>query len=625
MERIDRFIKDMFWPNLTRCIDGANIEMVAKDSKDWTADPRPRVYVPPRAKEQLEYYRRIAREHPEIRLDVQVLKENITPEYIRDLNAAPGLLAIAMDKYTDEHGQQQLKGKPFIVPGGRFNELYGWDSYMASLGLMLHGRVDLCRSMVENFTFCIEHYGKILNANRTYYLGRSQPPFLTDMTLRVYDHIREEPDAKEFLRGGILAAIKEYHTIWMGHPRYDGTTGLSRYRPEGIGVPPETEATHFVHVLTPYAQKHGISFEEFVKRYNNQEIQEPELDDYFLHDRAVRESGHDTTYRLEKVAADVATVDLNSCLYKIECDVARVIHHEFGGELAVPPEFQAYGATKTVIETASEWDRRAKKRRLAMDKYMWDEEAGMYFDYNTAKEAVTGYESVTTFWAMWAGVATPRQAALMVIKALPKFEEMGGLASGTEKSRGNIDLHRPNRQWDYPFGWAPQQILAWAGFERYGYSEEAQRLSYKWLYMCIKAFVDFNGIVVEKYDVTRPKDAWRVTAEYGNQGADFRGIPREGFGWVNASIVLGLDIVTTHMRRALAVLTPWETFDAATKDFSVESYGLDTMEMKRLGAPRETHAHEDLTTAETIHTKGLGHLARSHASTAGGPDGHPRR
>ena len=617
VDRLDRFIRDMFWANLTRVIDGANIDMVAKDPKDWTSDPRPRVYIPPRAPEQYEYYSKIAQKHPEIRLDVQWLSESVTPDYIRDLNAAPGLLAIAMEKCTDKEGQPSLRGKPFLVPGGRFNELYGWDSYMASLGLLIHGEVSLCKSMVENFVFCIEHYGKILNANRSYYLGRSQPPFLTDMTLRVYDRIKHEPDASEFLRNGILAAIKEYYTIWMGHPRLDQKSGLSRYRPEGIGVPPETEATHFKHILTPYAEKHGITFEEFVQRYNSGEIKETELDVYFLHDRAVRESGHDTTYRLEKVAADVATVDLNSCLYKIELDIARTIRNQFGGQLVVPKEFQAKGMNVETVETAASWDRRAKKRRFAMDKYMWDEEAGMYFDYNTAKEDVTGYESATTFWAMWAGVATPRQAAAMVIKALPKFEELGGLAAGTEQSRGDIGLHRPNRQWDYPFGWAPQQILAWTGFERYGFVEEAQRLSYKWLFMVTKAFNDFNGVVVEKYDVTRPNDSWRVTAEYGNQGADFKGVPREGFGWVNASYVLGLDIIDTHMRRALENLIPWETFEEKTKDLSVDSLGQQSSnESERLGSHREGLAHEGYPDGQVIHTPGLQHLGHSHAGVA---------
>lgn len=82
--------------------------------------------------------------------------------------------------------------------------------------------------------------------------------------------------------------------------------------------------------------------------------------------------------------------------------------------------------------------------------------------------------------------------------------------------------------YDYS-GWAPQQILAWVGLERYGYQEEAERLAYRWLYMITKAFVDYNGVVVEKYDVTRPIDPHRVDAEYGNQGLDFRGVAREGY------------------------------------------------------------------------------------------------
>lgn len=79
-------------------------------------------------------------------------------------------------------------------------------------------------------------------------------------------------------------------------------------------------------------------------------------------------------------------------------------------------------------------------------------------------------------------------------------------------------------------GWAPQQILAWQGLERYGYREEAQRIAYRWLFMITKAFVDYNGVVVEKYDVTRPVDPHRVDAEYGNQGLDFKGVAREGYG-----------------------------------------------------------------------------------------------
>ncbi|DAA76479.1 TPA_exp: Trehalase [Trichophyton benhamiae CBS 112371] len=566
VNRLSRLIQNSFWKALTRRIDGSNIEIVGRDPKDWTDDPRPRIYVPAGAPEQYEYYNKIAESQPGLRLDVQLLPSGeITPEYVRDLNSKPGLLALAMEEYVDpDTGEKDLRGVPYIVPGGRFNELYGWDSYMESLGLLVTEHVELARDMVVNFCFCIKHYGKILNANRSYYLCRSQPPFLTDMALRVYDRIKSQPGATDFLREAILAAIKEYHSVWVSEPRLDPKTGLSRYRPSGIGVPPETEPTHFYHILLPYAKKHGVTFDEFVKAYNSGEIKCAELDEYFLHDRAVRESGHDTSYRLENVCANLATIDLNCLLYKYEMDIARVLRDHFKDKLYIPSEFRTPETESREYESSSLWDRRARRRRAAIDKYMWNEEKGMYFDYDTVKEQITNYESATTFWSMWAGVANPRQAAVLVSKALPKFQAYGGLVSGTEESRGKVGIDRPNRQWDYPYGWAPQQILAWTGLMRYGYQEEAEELAYKWLFMVTKAFVDFNGTVVEKYDVTRPIDPHKVDAEYGNQGIDFKGVSREGFGWVNASYVYGLQFLNAHMRRALGACTPYQTFKEAT-------------------------------------------------------------
>ena len=532
VNRLSRVIKTAFWDNLTRRIDASSIEQCALDPKDWTDDPRPRIYVPRSAPEQYEYYSNLALTRPKIRLDVQWLpKEEIAGEYVRDLNKAPGLLAVAMEEIPDpstSESHKDMRGLPFVVPGGRFNELFGWDSYMISLGLLANDRVDLAKSMVTHFCFCIQHYGKIFNANRSYFLGRSQPPFLTDMAWSVFERIKTEPGALNFLRTAIQAAIKEYKGVWTAAPRYDPVTGLSRYRPVGMGVPPETEPSHFTHILKPYADKNGMTNEEFVSAYNSGAMHEPELDEYFLHDRAVRESGHDTSYRLENVAANLATVDLNCLLYKYEIDISRAISTFFHDRLEMPAEFCAPGMEPGYEETSSMWDRRAKKRRAMIEKYLWNGEKKMYCDYDTVKREITDYESATTFWALWAGIPTPQKAAVLIGSALPRLEAFGGLVSGSEASRGEIGLHRPNRQWDYPYGWAPQQMLAWMGFVRYGYQEEAERLTYKWLYMVTKAFFDFNGVVVEKYDVTRPVDPHKVSAEYGNQGADFKGVAKEG-------------------------------------------------------------------------------------------------
>jgi alpha,alpha-trehalase len=448
---------------------------------------------------------------------------------------------------------------------------------MEALGLIECKRVDLAKSMVTHFIFCIKHYGKILNANRSYYLTRSQPPFLTDMAIRVFKEIKSDPGALEFLKHAILAAIKEYHTVWMAQPRLDKITGLSRYRPEGRGVPPETESTHFTHLLEPYAKKHGLSFEDFVKAYNEGTVKEPELDEYFLHDRAVRESGHDTSYRLEGVCANLATIDLNSLLYKYETDISDCIRLYFKDSLVIPAEFCVGDMQPGHRESSSLWDRRARLRKARIDKYLWNEKKGMYFDYDTVKKEQCTYETATTFWALWAGVAEPEQAIRLVGTAVPLFEAEGGLVSGTEESRGKISLDRPNRQWDYPFGWAPQQILAWEGLMRYGQKRVCQRIAYRWLRMMISAFVDFHGVVVEKYDVTKKIAPHKVEAEYGNQGLDFKGVAREGyalyqfplllntdfngsFGWVNASYILGYRIMDVHMRRAIDLQTSWEDF-----------------------------------------------------------------
>ncbi|KAJ8495676.1 hypothetical protein ONZ45_g12764 [Pleurotus djamor] len=575
VDRLSRMIRHSFWHSLTRRIDGDGLEIITADPKNRTGRVNPRIYVPHGEPAMAEYYRRVAKEKPHMNLDVQVLpKKPDDPAFVKSLNSKPGILALAMHEADDGKGGHSLKGIPFIVPGARFNELYNWDSYFIALGLLVDGQVEMAKGMVDHFIFEIKHYGKILNGNRSYYLCRTQPPFLTDMALQIYNQLdRSDQDAnRQWLKRAIQAAIKEYHTIWVAEPRMDPKTGLSRYRPDGLGIPPETEATHFTHILEPYAQKHGLSVLEFSERYNNGSIKEPELDEYFLHDRAVRESGHDTTYRFEKRCANLGTIDLQALLYKYEVDIGTAIREVFDDELELeedfplapfPPSVESYAnphreSSKSRSQSSDEWFERAQFRQSIIDKYLWNESKSLYFDYDTVKEQQILYESVTAFWALWAGCASDEQCWKLVSKSLKKFEVLGGVVSGTEESRGKISLDRPNRQWDYPYAWPPHQIMAWVGLERYGYLEEAQRLAYRFLYMMTTAFVDFNGVVPEKFDAV--KLSHLVDAEYGNQGIDFKMVPREGFGWMNSAYQVGLTFLTMHMRRAVAACTSPEVF-----------------------------------------------------------------
>lgn len=570
VSRLFRLISTQFWNSLTRRIDYHNIATIALDTKiDKPGAKNPRVYVPYDCADQYEFFVQVSQMDPSLHLEVEYLPKDITPEYVKSLNDKPGLLALAMEKHMDPAtGEETMIGYPYAVPGGRFNELYGWDSYMMALGLLENNKLDVSRGMVENFLFEIDHYGKILNANRSYYLCRSQPPFLTDMALKVFEKIGGDsnPTAIDFLKRSFKSAIKEYKNVWVSKPRYDEKTGFSCYHPDGIGIPPETEPDHFDPILKGYAEKYNVTIDEFRDLYNDGKVYEPKLDEFFLHDRGVRESGHDTTYRFEGVCAYLATIDLNTLLYKYEIDIAYVVEKYFGDECT------DYTGEKT---NSSYWRALAQKRKENVIKYMWDEKTGFFYDYNVHIEKRTTYESVTTFMALWAGLATPEQAKRMVEKALPKLEMLGGLVACTEKSRGQITIDRPNRQWDYPYGWAPHQILAWVGLEKYGFAGETRRLAYRWLYLMTKAFVDYNGIVVEKYDVTRGTDPHRVNAEYGNQGADFKGVATEGFGWVNASYVLGLKYMNNHARRALGTCTPPSDFFRSLKPDELETYALN--------------------------------------------------
>ena len=621
VDRLSRLIKFHFWDGLTRRIDSQGLERICADPKNRSGDKQNRIYIPFHDAFALDYYQSVAKEKPHLQLAVIRLPEVIHPEFVRSINRQPGILSLALRQQDGT-----VRGAPFVVPGGRFNEMYGWDSYFEALGLLVDDRVELARGMVENFWYEVEHYGKILNANRSYYLTRSQPPFLTDMCVQVHERLRPklQPDAlHEWLANGVRASLKELLSVWLCAPRLDARLGLSKYHPEGIGMPPETEATHFDHIVEPYAAKHGLSISEFVEQYNSGLLAEPELDAYFVHDRAVRESGHDTTYRFEKRCANLATIDLNALVYKYEVDLASLLRTHFDGMMCVCvrrgpddlyfnqfvqwrnnlkekngingalgnfggwnsvwakgicvyqqddgyvncgshdspshydviPAFDSPSNSKYfyVYFQSRMFDELAEHTQKLVSEYLWCPRDCLFYDWDCALWERSTYETVTCFWALWAGCATPEQAEKMVPAALAKFEVIGGLVSGTEDSRGAISIGRPNRQWDYPFGWAPHQMLAWAGLVKFGFTDVARRVCYRWLYTLTKSFVDFNGVVPEKFDIVNMTH--RVNVEYGNVGADFHFVVREGFGWMNASYKIGLPYLTQYMLRALGNVT----------------------------------------------------------------------
>ena len=536
--RISRMIRDYFWNGLTRTIDEAGIANLMHDTKNAAlASDKLRIYIPSEDHLALRYYRKLEKSLP---IEAIELPKKISPEYVKSLNDKPGILSLKLEENNGE-----IKGVPFVVPGGRFNEMYGWDSYFESVGLLLDGKVHLAKAMADNFQYEIEYYGKILNANRSYYLNRTQPPFYTSLIREVFEITKD----KDWLKSHLKTSIREYETVWMVQGRRLTETGLNRYLAEGLGMPPECEKGHFDAVLKPYADSLNISLAEFIDKYESGEILNSEVDAYFVHDRSVRESGHDTSYRIEGNCADLNVVELNALLYKYETDFAEIIEKEFDNSFQID--------SKTY--NADHWTSLSEKRKQLVHKYHWNGAKGMYFDYNFITKSQSGFVAATTFTPLWSNLASPEQAKAIVKNALPLLLEKGGIAGCTAESRGEISNNRPARQWDYPNGWAPHQMMIWKGLLNYGFTSEAQELIYRWLFMITKNAVDYNGTIPEKYDVVAATH--KVFAEYGNVGTDFEYITQEGFGWMNASYQYGLTLLEKKYIEQLDLLKdPEEVF-----------------------------------------------------------------
>jgi alpha,alpha-trehalase len=224
---------------------------------------------------------------------------------------------------------------------------------------------------------------------------------------------------------------------------------------------------------------------------------------FYKGDRSMRESGFDPSNRFGPFGADVTSynpVCLNSLLYAYERDAAEIMRE--------------LGRTRE----AALWERRANARRERVNRLMWDERDGLYYDYDFGKRAVRRYPFVTTFYPLWAGLATREQAA-RVASNLRLFERAGGLLTSTNRS---------GSQWDAPYGWAPMQLIAAEGLRRYGFEREAERVSINFLSLVLKDFVEHNTIV-EKYDVEARTSSLGAGLRFGYSSNEI------GFGWTNAA------------------------------------------------------------------------------------------
>lgn len=439
------------------------------------------------------------------------------------------------------HGLLYLENR-YVVPGGRFNEMYGWDSYFIVRGLLRAGRVELARGMVDNFFFEIEHYGAMLNANRTYYLTRSQPPFLSSMFVDVYQAtLQAKRDAgnpdRAWLERAYADLNKDYE-MWTRDPHLAGQTGLSRYYDFGEGPPAEAvqDESGFYRKVAQYFFLHPAEADDYVVEtqpgsneivpaqpvagspYSLQVCDLPltmaraECEkgkqfklsaDYYKGDRSMRESGFDVSFRFGPFGAAThhyAPVCLNSLLYKTEQDLEQIslwLGH---------------------AEDAKKWIQRAEARKKLITHYLWNQEQGLFFDYNFQTSRMSNYKYATTFYPLWAGLATPEQAKA-VAGNLKVFERPGGFPMSAQES---------GTQWDLPYGWGNIEMLAIDGLRRYGYNADADRVSYEFLSTVAENFRR-DGNIREKYNVVTRSSEAHVELGYEMNVV--------GFGWTNAAFL----------------------------------------------------------------------------------------
>jgi alpha,alpha-trehalase len=397
--------------------------------------------------------------------------------------------------------------RTYVVPGGRFGELYYWDSYFTMLGLAHSGHTDLLRDMVDNFAYLIDTYGHVPNGTRTYYLSRSQPPVFALMV----ELAEQQGVAKDI---DFLPQLQQEHAYWMNGSEElasgDAHRRVVRLRGGAL--------------LNRYWDDRDTPREEsWLEDVSTAKASQRPPAQVYRDLRAACESGWDFSTRwlretpppgalghghvraataasLSSICTtDIVPVDLNALLYKLETKIAEA----------------ARSSGDTVL--AAEFDRLALARKVALVELCWDERQGAFFDYDWRLAARRSGLSAACIVPMFAGLADPAHAHALAETVRARLLAPGGMSTTESLS---------DQQWDRPNGWAPLQWMGIEGFARYGLHELSDTIAMRWL-STVAAVYEREGKLVEKYalrNVDHERSAGGAGGEYPLQ---------DGFGWTN--------------------------------------------------------------------------------------------
>jgi alpha,alpha-trehalase len=378
--------------------------------------------------------------------------------------------------------------QPYVVPGGRFREIYYWDSYFTMLGLEQSGRQDLVRAMIEDFAFFIDTYGHIPNGARSYYLSRSQPPFF----FRMVALLSPQDPAAAFAR--YLPQLRREHAFWMDGERQI-TPGTAHRR---------VVALRDGSILNRYwDDRDSPRDESYVEDRMLARTSGRPAKTLYRNIRAAAESGWDFSSRWFEDAkqrsridtTEIVPVDLNSLLYGLETAISAGCDRQGDG-----------GCTQ-------EFARRAAARRSAIDRHLWSASRHVYVDYRWTGERQNSQVTAATLYPLFVAVASQAQARAVAATVAHDLLEPGGIVT-TKLNTGE--------QWDSPNGWAPLQWLAVEGFKNYGEDALAAAIACRWI-VTVDGFYAQTGKLIEKYDVIEP----------GRRGGGGEYPTQDGFGWTN--------------------------------------------------------------------------------------------
>lgn len=384
---------------------------------------------------------------------------------------------------------------PYIVPGGRFDEQFYWDSYFIMLGLAVDNRWDMIEGMIKNCAYMIRKFGFVPTANRTYFLSRSQPPFFSQMV-----RLLARKKGRHAIVSYLPYLLAEYN-FWM-----KGRGKLSKAEFRAMGRVAEMPSgillnRYYDNKQTPRPESLAEDSRTAATATNRQ------ADRLFLHLRAAAESGWDFSSRWfldpqdirTTHTADIIPVDLNSLLYLLEETIA-----------------EGYRLVKNPI-LSRRFEVAASRRVRAINEYCWSDDEQFFIDYNFHKNQPTGRLSLAAVFPLYAKIASQSQADAVAGKLKSDFLHQGGLSA---------TLVENGQQWDAPNGWAPLHWIAIEGLRNYGHNQLADEIKKRWLATNLEIF-EHGRKFVEKYDVKNSQ---------GGGGGEYP--LQDGFGWTNGVLAV---------------------------------------------------------------------------------------